>query len=433
MELLDLPDDALLAVLGFLPPRQLFACRVACRRLRDLCLHRYLWRHVSLDGGKAGVVLAALALAPCVKSIVCSGPRDVQASRVKTTNCVVTRLKLFVFGGSNRMALAMEMIQRLYALGGLRELDVNIRAIQSTAPLLQQVYYLRDLRKLSLSVNGHVEALAAKCNELETKPSLRELHYDALTGGRAFLELLLRTHASTLQDVSLYFCADEDIPASTLLKIPGLRSLRCFATTSLHHLAVLPSLHTIRLIGLCASGALQFLRDASHLRTVELDACDRHSLPALGSSRSAPLIETLLVRNLVVRYRVFSEKQLLSVLPEFPALKVVDLDGWPSDDFLRGVSPVSAPSLATLAVHCPLQCAHALVHSPAVQSLLLRNPRLHLFVREFLENPCGKKKKSCSWCRKGCHGELLGRKSPMSFSSHVKTAGCPSDCFNVTA
>ncbi|XP_034244700.1 uncharacterized protein LOC117647185 [Thrips palmi] len=49
LSLLDLPDDALLAVLAYLSRAELLGCRVVCRRLRDLCLHRHLWKSAAID------------------------------------------------------------------------------------------------------------------------------------------------------------------------------------------------------------------------------------------------------------------------------------------------------------------------------------------------------------------------------------------------
>ncbi|XP_034231511.1 uncharacterized protein LOC117639745 [Thrips palmi] len=63
-ELLFLSDDTLLAVLAYLPIRELFSLRTVCRRLRDLCVKRDLWRHARVEG--KGLVRAALALAPCL-------------------------------------------------------------------------------------------------------------------------------------------------------------------------------------------------------------------------------------------------------------------------------------------------------------------------------------------------------------------------------
>ncbi|XP_034243456.1 uncharacterized protein LOC117646534 [Thrips palmi] len=425
--LLDLPDDALLAVLGFLPLRQLFACR----RLRDLCLHRYLWRHVSLDGENEGVVRAALALAPCLKSIECSGPSAVQASRVKTTNCVVTRLTLFVSGQSNRMALAIEMIQRLHALGGLRELRLTCTNRRTMTPLLQAVYDLRGLKTLLLDATGAQECLPAAWCDREAEPSLSDLVFVSHTAN-PFLQLLLKTHASTLQNVRLL--TGDHVPVSSLLNIPGLRCLRCSPNVDLSPFVALPSLRTIELFDAEGyhRGALQFLREASHLRSVRLWDCTDSVLLALGESPSAPLIEQLVF--------TFSKRPVLKALslalPKFHALKVLDVQSEffdSLDTVWQVVCHEPTPRLITLVVYPFVygdgRCLHEWLHSRYVQDVLWTNPWLHLCVRaQNLRGRCN----SCSWCLEDCH-QLLRRSAPRSFSSHSKKAGCPKDCFDITA
>ncbi|XP_034233208.1 uncharacterized protein LOC117640623 [Thrips palmi] len=125
--LLALPDDALLAVLAFLPPRQLLSCRVLCRRLRDLCLHPDLWRRVRVLRWKDhDLWRSAFRLAPCLRELDISGNHlRGAASEVSRTSCVVAKLTLSV-ATTHEVTFATAIVEKVSALGGLEQLVLDI-------------------------------------------------------------------------------------------------------------------------------------------------------------------------------------------------------------------------------------------------------------------------------------------------------------------
>ncbi|XP_034252554.1 uncharacterized protein LOC117652031 [Thrips palmi] len=279
-QLLSLPDDALLAVLAFLPARTLFACRVACRRLRDLCLHRHLWRSVCVES--LGVLRAATAaLVPCIGRISLDVPLRSTAALLKDTACVVRALELAV-QNSQDAALASTLLSEVSAVGGATEIVLLIKCRRPNAlqPLLKAVWDRRGLLTLDVTNNSRRPLPSDWC-EADGVPSLTRLRYDSPSAD-PFLELLLRTHAATLQHVELHRL--EDVPASLLASALQLRSLKCSPCEGLSKLVDLPDLSSIDLShesylnchcleaesAAFPRGTLAFLTEASHLRSVTL-------------------------------------------------------------------------------------------------------------------------------------------------------------------
>ncbi|XP_034231883.1 uncharacterized protein LOC117639923 [Thrips palmi] len=180
--LLALPDDALLAVLAFLPPRQLFDCRVLCRRLRDLCLHADLWRRVRLSS-RDSTLRAALRLAPCLREVnlYYTGETDPEP---EVTACVVARLKLFVSNLS--VARASAAVLKQSRLGGVKELvlafdPISTRAIKWNIHLLAvAISSVNHLHSLQIC-NYSREPLLASLNDLAGISSLKKLSYTTLS------------------------------------------------------------------------------------------------------------------------------------------------------------------------------------------------------------------------------------------------------------
>ncbi|XP_034252221.1 uncharacterized protein LOC117651858 [Thrips palmi] len=437
-DLLSLPDDALLAVLAFLPARTLFACRVACRRLRDLCLHRHLWRSVCVES--LGVLRAATAaLVPCIGRISLDVPLRSTAALLKDTACVVRALELAV-QNSQDAALASTLLSEVSAVGGATELVLLIKCRRPNAlqPLLKAVWDRRGLLTLDVTNNSRRPLPSDWCETVGV-PSLTRLRYDSPSAD-PFLELLLRTHAATLQHVELQRL--EDVPASLLAHALQLRSLKCSPCEGLSQLVDLPDLssidlshegesncHCLQATAAFPRGTLAFLTEASHLRSVTLCVFTEDSeapLRALSLSPSAANIE-----NLVALAHDQPESYLLGeiapFLSSFRSLRTLIVEDEPVHEFLEAVSPAALPCLTTLkfCIHED-SCMHGTLHTPGVHDLLIRNPRLHVYNFDLHVVCCGE----CPWCRWGCHEPLKGTANrEVCYSSHSKSASCPEECF----
>ncbi|XP_034247565.1 uncharacterized protein LOC117649179 [Thrips palmi] len=433
ISLLSLPDDALLAVLAFLSPRELFACRVACRRLRDLCLHQHLWRAATVES--EGVLRAALALAPCIGTIA-KVPVEALEPLVSTSACTVSGLELSVYGEKSA-ALALALLSRFSAVSsGLRltklTLDLNWLSYETHSLIFKAVYAFNGLQDLTFNEDLDED----EWGELEVLPSLKKLRSTSSSTG-AFFNLMLRTHCATLEDVDVFYLGT-DVPWSSLASLSKLRSLKCYQGEGLPHLAALPIAQLHIAFDGAIPGALEFLTKASHMRTVKFCGLPHElnaPLLALGNSPSAETLEILEVNGKEdCNYASdVSGMVVASVLPKFPSLKsiIMSIDDELSEDLLQAVTPTSSPCLTMLEI---LQtgssettlCLHEAVHGPFVLDLFVRNPRLHLRVVDCYRAYC----KFCPWCRWGCHARL-GRGAVVSLSSHSWRAGCPLDCYQV--
>ncbi|XP_034240668.1 uncharacterized protein LOC117644952 [Thrips palmi] len=432
MDLLLLPDEVLLAVLAHLEPRQLLQCRALCRRLRDLCLHRRLWQ--TADVSDLFLLRAALNLAPCLGEVRVTNPEAV-AYLVQGTACVVSDLSVEV-GSQLDAAFATTIVGKLSALGGAKKLSLHFHCplpTPSVATLLKAVVHIDGLQELQVFGTGAFDPMEAvlPLSDLELRPSLRKLSYWSREVDPC-LDLLLKTHAPTLEEVFLFFL--HEIPTTLLGSMPRLRVLACHPCDRLSELADLPSLESVRLMGarvtedgaFCA-GLVDFLRRSSHLRSVEFNGTrdvgsDAH-LVALADSPSALHINAIsgvdVAQGLLER--------VAATLPKFSLLKYLGLDSVPPNVVLKAISPETLPSLSVLSVRSTDRgmCLHAWLHDPAVQDVLVRNPNLHLYEAGMSTIPdnC-----ACAWCRWGCHGTLQHFNY---YSSHVRRADCPQKCFQV--
>ncbi|XP_034240657.1 uncharacterized protein LOC117644947 isoform X2 [Thrips palmi] len=423
MDLLSLPDDALLAVLAFLPSREILSLRVLCRRLRDICLHPDLWRRRALRdldvlGGndfelEVGLLRAVLRLVPCIGRLA-GRVEDFafMVSMVPTTSCVIAELALSIYEDE---ALTTKILLTVHSLGGLKTLDVYLDLDLSTActEVLNTICSLEGLRELKICFGDSVALLVGPCLGLEVEPSLTKLWYTLgwrRTGGAdCFLVLLLETHAATLEEVDVGDFT-EQVVWSLLRTLPKLRSLACSPSPV----------------------ALDFVRQSSQLRSLSFYEFSEQpfsaALQALTESRSASLLEAL---DLSSWRRDPDLMALPAFLPHFPVLRELSLDAAPTDDFLRALTPTSAPRLTRLSLRCEKTCLHAWLHDIPIQDLLQRNPRLHLQVWKY--RSCNEEyayegviKCDCCFCEKE---KSRGRRS--WFSLHRRTAGCPPGCLQV--
>lgn len=432
-QLLSLPDDALLAVLAFLPPRELLNCRMVSLCLRDLCLHPHLWRSVKLSHDDY-LLRAALRLAPRLRKIGISNPAAV-ASEVRDTNCVVEALEITV-RSSVAAIPARSIIQKLASLGGLRQLKVWLRTKVVQIPLLKVLYGLNDLRKLKM-VSWNIMQLPATWCRVKGRPSLTELGY-SMRCCDPFLELLLTTHAPTLEVVKII--TDYELPIELLARLPRLRSLTCrLGDDELFPLAALPNLASVTFTNVSDSfphGVVKYLRHALQLRSVSFIMPNKDPaapLLALGDSPSARHIKTLYLENA-------SGEVVAASLHKFPGLQSLTVTGpyqrrpfqlFDADSFLGAISHAALTSLTLedYPKRNPKDCFHSWLHGPVVQNLFAVNPYLHLRCERFrpLAPDCG-----CPWCLRGCHAELSGKRDS-AFASHSRRPQCPRDCFQVAA
>ncbi|XP_034236875.1 uncharacterized protein LOC117642628 [Thrips palmi] len=242
--LLDLPDDALLAVLAYLGPLDLMTCRPVCRRLRDLSLHRSLWRDARLKIRGEALPIAALRLAPCLAELDVSQGMELAASALSDSACVVASLRLGD-DGSGDGYYAREVLQRVANLGGLNKLvlDFSPFELNDSRPvymkvdwnnpcnswempnsLLELVYNL-DIRELSLICAAPLIPTPFLVRAGGgARPCLTKLRYHGLDFHEVdyFLEYLLQTHASTLTYVYL---PPRYLSLSTLQSMPKLQSV----------------------------------------------------------------------------------------------------------------------------------------------------------------------------------------------------------------
>ncbi|XP_034256617.1 uncharacterized protein LOC117654269 isoform X2 [Thrips palmi] len=430
--LLALPDDALLAVLAFLQPRQLLRCRPVCRRLRDLCLHPQLWRTVKVLKDDKGLQCAALRLAPCLRLLQVASPSSANLeAAVYSTTCVVSEFHVTLEEESGQ-AFAVAALQLFSALGGLRKLAVAFKyriASIETTPLLRVAYSLKHINQLTIGFASHLlspEPLPWP----EQRSSLTALQY--ITGSVTadpFLGLLLRTHATTLEEVA-FDGALEELPVALLVNMPRLRSLDCRSQDGVSQLQALPSLESISLYvhddGAWSPGVLDYLRQAPKLRSVTFEGPQAHIdiVAPLRALAESPCANTLQSLSLHCKLDMF--ELVASTPPQFPSLQTLELhikDAGPFDTFLRAVSSSTAPCLTELRL-APGGCPHAFLHGPALLDLLARNPRLHFRILSAALRSC-----ACQWCAWGCHVELRGTALRRAFAGHARTTDCPKDCF----
>ncbi|XP_034237173.1 uncharacterized protein LOC117642760 [Thrips palmi] len=439
-----LPDDALLAVLAFLSPAELLRCRLVCRRFRDLCLHPDLWRSVWLSD--AGLLRAVLRLAPCLGSMFLKDmffrpTLQAVAPLVPSITCAVASVT-FMIQQQESVTLVIDLIRKLSALGGLRVVQLDtLSEVHFPPAFFELIYGLKDLCELELRMQCSPPLSDALLSTQAVKPSLTKLIYGY--SADYFVQLLLRTHAATLENVCLMTGGQLPSALRTIVA-PNLQSLTCHLNSDLAYSEALSHVHKLKLIAFgeypFPPEALDFLRQSAQLRSVKLTFVKALPSPAdplfaLAASPSAPSLESL---SLLCASD--SLRAMAGVLARFPSLQTLTIsilqsitymsaDAKLCDDFMRAVSPESAPRLTSLTLPPVKGCIHSWLHGPAVQDLLARNPGLHLRAdcdaMEFPAPHC-----DCHWCRWGCHQELKTAAGlrRCSFAAHFKEVGCPKGC-----
>ncbi|XP_034236494.1 uncharacterized protein LOC117642417 isoform X3 [Thrips palmi] len=413
--LLALPDDALLAVLACLPARHLLSCRLACRRLRDLCQHPDLWRSVRLKASEdCQLVRAALRFAPCLCELDLIG-MNMDVEEPDLSACAVAKL-VVELTGHKFVARTTAMLRKQSALGALRELTLQFDDDFTSEPmqtewnistLLGAVCNANSLRSLTIENISEVPLLAS-LGDLEGGSFLQELSYLSFSDDDDTLhEALMKAHAATLEHVHLN---TRDFPVSDLKVLPNLVSL---------------DLGDVGWVYSVSPEVPKLLRGASsQLRSVVIsytDPSNAELLLALAASPAARDLETL---------RVYSESNdvfghMAAALPQFPALQSLTIsvccrpENGDLKHFLRALSPMTAPSLTELILRPPRKvCLDALLHDSAVTDLLRRNPRLHFHVQFNSLARC----RHCLWCGSDFYTRQV------ALAAHCREAGGPADC-----
>ncbi|XP_052132005.1 uncharacterized protein LOC113216450 [Frankliniella occidentalis] len=411
-----LPADVIVMVLQYLPVKDVFDCRLVCKRLCDLALHWDVWRHRSLedDAPHAGAVLR---LAPCLNKLQVKGRVPTTTTAATTTRCAVASLELYSDTGAviNAAEYALA-VRNQELLGRLRKLELNTDLRPASDVLVKAVAMCSNLE--SLEIFDDLPDVSHTVVHGPPRPSLTNFRCSVDKNSASFAHIILALHAATLEQVSISAVddfAETRIP-ELLVNLPRLRSLRY--GLSLCGLNVVVECKTLREVSIYVDSELEnidvlsdFLRRANQLRRVHLDCgwVDEDSHPEVGavlvraltwSGRSHSHLEWLALEG------VTDVRPLLRALPSLPALRHLDLDAAPADELLKSITPVTAPALRSLGVVAREEaCPHAWIHGAAVKATLAENPSLHIQLW-CLRNIKKCETQDCGACVTGCHREV---------------------------
>ncbi|XP_026273241.1 uncharacterized protein LOC113202987 [Frankliniella occidentalis] len=457
-----LPEDLLAAVMSHLRLEDVLALRLMCRRLAGLAQHPDVWRHRTLAvyGGPGSCPL--LRLAPCAREVSTVVPMEPACRHgdLRTTSCAARALSITMGDtleecGPEEVADTVQIVKQQEALGRLRAVSLHFLggflAEETADSLLGALASTRGLEKVTLRVGSRCcwQVVPATGQRGAWAPSLKSFTCDIQPWTVAFCNYMLAGHAATLEAVDF---EDHDIcpvdatlsPLRLLAGMPNLRQLTCRMMNGLGEVAACESLRALKLTVQPVSddnspGALELLRSAHQLRSLHLffpydDAEeDDDGVGGGGGEFGADLIRALASSGRsqveVLSIEVVGSApqrplldQLRLALPSLPALRrlVVDLD---PDALLRGITPLTAPSLRSLQIRLydstQNVCFHALLHSEKLASLMSRNPLLHVELQYLtcFQDLCDK-------CVLGCHRDLKSFKLVGVFA-HSKDE-CPS-------
>ncbi|XP_026283802.1 uncharacterized protein LOC113210160 [Frankliniella occidentalis] len=431
LTLQQLPDDVLVLMMQHLAVDDLFACRLVCRRLRDLALHPEIWSHRRLDEDKP-CVCAVLGLAPCLDRAVYS--KKVHTRAFTMTRCAVRHLTLRVRQGTE-CARACIALLRQEVLGRLKSVQLHVSySLEDVAPvapledadaLLGTLVACRGLESLDLTDSLPEQYVMRPVLHGPSRSSLKYFRCYLSEETATFVNTVLAGHAATLQEVDFgcqYF--EEEGTFQPFVGLSVLRRLTCTVFTGMQALASCKMLTAVSLSLFedytpesVVQGAVEFLRLlAGQLRTVSLefqyaDGDNEHFdrlLRALACSGES-LVEQLTILTIPIG------APLLRALPRLPALRVLSVlksplvDPEDDDcvgDILAGITPATAPSLRRLELSTSdLQgCLHEWLHRDAVGRVLAANPSLHVHVWGTRGCRGGG---PCEACALGCHREAI--------------------------
>ncbi|XP_052127439.1 uncharacterized protein LOC127750277 isoform X3 [Frankliniella occidentalis] len=400
-----LPDDAVVEVLRHLGDEDLLECRLVCKRLRDLVMLPSVWRHVRVETPSCLVLCRMPRLASLRVDAIG------RCNHLLTTRCAVR--ELILFGGDDDAKDSdrkMQIMAVQESLGQLRRLELDLDYSDSGPHVrvawLQAIASVSGLEFLEVGVNSAL----TRGYSLYPAPmasSLKTFWCTAYEGMDAFVNCILATHASTLEDVSAmtWICSFDT--ARLLGGMPNLRSVSCKILPGMDALLECGSLRDLEVILDCEWqyddtdddeiwGVVELLRRANQLSflclILETDsegAIDflAEMVDALGSSVRARLEEFRISLDIVscrLDAHLPVQVSLLRALPMLPALRELKVD-WESDELLQGITPKTAPSLRSLTLQLPLMTRlKAWVLKTSTRKLLLQNSSLHVKATDYM-------------------------------------------------
>ncbi|XP_026290587.1 uncharacterized protein LOC113215189 isoform X2 [Frankliniella occidentalis] len=411
-----LPDDVLLLVMQHLAVQDLLACRLVCRRLGELALQPEVWRRRSLIPSpykNDRLTCPVSRLAPCLRHLTVLPPsRKGVCGHLHTTTCAVEGLE--VRGSWDRTqrfvtfqdgAFAARLIQHQASLGRLRRVRVVLEIVDkpymsedNVCILFRTLISTPGLEELDLFVStgstGPLPLVLGTCSQVVSS-SIRRFHA-AVETDESFSQLVLRTHAATLEEVHFVGSKEGDLlslSTATLQLLVGLPCLREVALDDQRGMEVLAQCATLRTLTItmmgsgypdaaAAAAAAELLRRACQVREVNIRGYLYHfdCFRALASSERSNL------EKLHIACPIWSsrEKELLQVLlqalPQLPALRdlhVGQLSRQACEEILLAVSPATQPALRLVSVH---GSGCRLARKDAVRALLTAQPELHVRV-----------------------------------------------------
>ncbi|XP_026290562.1 uncharacterized protein LOC113215176 isoform X1 [Frankliniella occidentalis] len=436
-----LPDNVLVLVLQHVEVRDLFTCRLVCKRLGRLAMLPDVWRHQNLHRGSAAyspaLVSLVLRLAPRLRLLYVrlSAEKRYQWAYA-STRCAVAKLRLKVGGkGATGASDAAAMICRQEMLGRLESIHIGIhipRAIEVPTlwGTLASTSRLKSLRVIVQNL-----ALADWTPPITAAPvlstpvltsSLGAFRSDLLPGLTPYASKILAGHAPTLERVVLKGGAHSmtsTTTASLLAAMPNLKVLECCNLPGLSAVAACELLEVLHLTIRTeienrphAAEAAKLLLRSKHLRDVRLEYAPAISSTAdvgadivLALASSGSPLEKLAITNKGCGGGHFPQMYpLMSALPRLGALRRLQVDAQ-ADFLLLAITPTTAPALEQVDVSLSDGvCAHAWCHGDAVKTAVPANPSLHIRFKASTVVYCGEN--SCAEaCSVGCHTVLRDR------------------------
>ncbi|XP_026285047.1 uncharacterized protein LOC113211027 [Frankliniella occidentalis] len=476
-------DDVLVLVMQHLSVEDLLACRLVCRRLGELALHRDAWRHRRIDDAKP-CACAVLNLAPCLRELVYSD--KVHPWAFLTTRCAVEQLVLQMSSKDYNFSKYALLIRNQEALGRLRRIEIWAsdllgsvgsgymeaeRKASGADMLLKTLVTCSDLE--SLDVRFGTVAFSSFLSYGSHRPSLKYFRCTLDADSDSFARVVLARHADTLEEVDLGsgYCNEVKQSIALLPSLPRLRKLSCEVVAGVEAAAGCKALSDLTLVmdlDEPSEHPVALLQQARQLRRVTLefkdpvdnlyeDDGDSKVVAALVSPGPS-LVEFLSVS------RLKGVQALTAALPRLPALRHLvvlhsprrrnyfgdhpddsddsdDLDDLQDlHDLLLGVTAGTAPALRTLELDLRprtptlfyrgtperMECAHLWLHAYAVEAVLQDNPSLHVRLRMAFR--CGAE--DCAACVLDCHPELSwdgvsSSTAPVGLTAHERDR-CPS-------
>ncbi|XP_034243098.1 uncharacterized protein LOC117646321 isoform X2 [Thrips palmi] len=450
---MELPDDVLLLILGFLSPGQLLQCRAVCRRWSHMALQPSLWRDKALPSKRWETVdpklaSAVLRLAPCLGRLEVSSSMHDKSGRLLTrTHCAVSELKFFFY--AQETSLAAQVLARQASLGSLKRVrfcvsdfckPINESFQRKLRALLHQILNTHGLEYISLNLcEPELPALSSsdEAREVPVPASLRRLKYfhpylDP------YLPLHLKWHAATLEDVSLAPAVPR--AAFLLSSMPRLRRLQCTLQEDMEVLLQCPSLETFHLmIYLTDKSRLLLPQVRAFLKKVvtrldnlvldfwggdESDEATDLVLCLEGTETTPAALRTLkfLISDGCHAFGpdpTVQLRRLGAVLHRLPNLTSLDLGGAPTRVLLEALDGTVLPDLVELTMNAPWECPHDWAHGWQARALMRRYRRLHVHIHPMVHQEY----EVCEYCRKHkCHKiPEFGR---CTLFSHSKGARC---------